>query len=268
MPSAPCGMGMVPIMRRAAVSTTATASLVLNEANSFPVAWLTAIQCGEPPSAMRSTRSLPGSIGQHRIAEFGGRPQRPARVHHHRMRRDRFADVDGALELFRREIDHRDAAVGVLVLAEDAAAIDRGINLVPIGRADHFVGGGRHIDFAGLGERAGVEELHLVGALGGEDQRRPARAVVGIGHICRPGSRPAIAQGMSRDDKTKSPADRARIRSAPLGRCGYRRRSIARARSRKPMPTGFPPAASQVAKLYKEQAEPEEECRLPASGTR
>jgi len=38
----------------------------------------------------------------------------------------------------------------------------------------------RHVDFAGLRQRGGVEELNLVGALGGEDQVRPAQAIVGI----------------------------------------------------------------------------------------
>src|SRR5450755_1612021 len=120
---------------------------------------------------------------QHRMAKLGGRPQRTAPVHHHRMRGDIVAHIDGAFEFFRGEIDDRDAAVGIRVFAENAAAIDRGIDFLAVGRADHLVGGRRHVDFAGFRQRHGVEELNFVGALGGQDQIRPARAVVGVDHV-------------------------------------------------------------------------------------
>src|ERR1019366_5486068 len=99
------------------------------------------------------------------------------------MRREIVAHIDCAFELFRREIDDRDAAVGILVLAEDAAAINRRVNLAAVRRADHLMGGRRHVDFAGFRQRHGVEELNYVGALGGQNQIRPARAVVGVDHV-------------------------------------------------------------------------------------
>src|ERR1022692_199101 len=120
MPSAPCKIWIVPMRWRDLVSITATASLVLKEANNLKNGWLNAIQCGEPPTSLRSTLSVAGSIAStalpRRVAELGRRPQRAAPVHHHRMRREIVAHIDGALEVFRREIDDRDAAVGILVL--------------------------------------------------------------------------------------------------------------------------------------------------------
>src|SRR5450830_167332 len=95
----------------------------------------------------------------------------------------RAADIDGAFELFRGQIDHRDPAVGVFVLAKDAAAIDRRVDFVAVERPDHLMGGRRHVDLGGLGECGGIEELDFVGALGGEDQLRAARAIIGVDHV-------------------------------------------------------------------------------------
>jgi hypothetical protein len=97
------------------------------------------------------------------------------------MRRDRRADVEGALQRLGGEIDDGDAAVGALVFTEDAAAIDRGIDRVPVARAHHLVGGARHDDFGLQRERGRVEELHLVGALAGHDEVGSAGAIVGVG---------------------------------------------------------------------------------------
>src|SRR5262245_9180298 len=87
------------------------------------------------------------------------------------MRRNIGANIDGALERFRCEIDHRNAAVGVLVLPEDAAAVNGGVDLAAIRRADQLVRRGRHIEVSKMPKRAGVEPLNLVGALCGEDER-------------------------------------------------------------------------------------------------
>src|SRR5450759_4339434 len=151
MPSAPCGIAILLVMRREAVSTTATVSLVLNEANSLPVEWLTVIQCGAPPRSMRSTLSVSGSIASTALPNSAVDHNVPPASHHHRMRRIIVADIDGAFELFRRQIDDRDATVGVFVLAKNATAIDRRINLAAVRRADHLMRRRRHINLTGLG---------------------------------------------------------------------------------------------------------------------
>src|SRR5262249_6069366 len=74
------------------------------------------------------------------------------------------------------------APVRIGVPAENAAAIDRGENLLAVGREDHLMGGGGHVDLAGLGERRSVEELHLIGGFCGGGQGGAARGGVWIRH--------------------------------------------------------------------------------------
>jgi len=98
------------------------------------------------------------------------------------VRRDIRANIDGALERFRCEIDHRDAAVGVLVLPENATAVYGRVELAAIRRADQLVRRRRHIEIGKMPKRAGVEPLNLVGAFCGEDEGVTAGTVVWIEH--------------------------------------------------------------------------------------
>ena len=130
MPSAPCGMAMVPDQACAcAISTTATASLRLERckqlvgrmADRDPMRRrrrsdaLDRAACGSIAST-----ALPSSPVDHKVPRASsitecGAMAAPTSI--------------GCVERFGRKIDHRDAAVGIYVLAEDAAAIDRRVDL-------------------------------------------------------------------------------------------------------------------------------------------
>jgi hypothetical protein len=103
------------------------------------------------------------------------------------MRRDGPADVDQPLVRFCREIDDGDAAVWIRILAENAAAVHRRVDLRSVRRVHQLMGRAGHVDLACERQPVGIEELDFIGGLRREDQVRPGRAVVGVdGHLnCR-----------------------------------------------------------------------------------
>src|SRR6478736_6475982 len=119
---------------------------------------------------------------QNGIAELGCRPQRARGIHHDAMRCNIGANVDGALERLSRQIDHRDAAIRIVVLSKDAAAIDRRVDLA-VRRADQLMRRSRHVEIEKVPKRPGIEPLNLVGALCSKDQRRAAGPVVRVDHV-------------------------------------------------------------------------------------
>ena len=119
---------------------------------------------------------------QHGVAELARRPDHARGIDHHAMRRVHLAEIDDARERLRGQVDHHDAPVRVDPLHEDSVAIDRAVGGAAIRRQRDLVGRARHVDRRRGGERRGVDEMHLVGGLGGDDEVRTAGTVVGVDH--------------------------------------------------------------------------------------
>ena len=191
---------MRSITVRRALSTATTWSC-LTDANTLPVAWLTATQWAVAPTSIFCTLSPAGSITSTALPSSPDDHTMPALVDHHAVRRVDVAEVDHARERLRGQVDHHDAAVRIDALGEDAVAVDRGVGGAAVERERDLVGRARHVDGRRHGERRGVEKMHLVGGLGGDDEVRAAGAIVGVDHA----------------DFTPRPAETARRRSTTRG---------------------------------------------------
>ncbi len=92
---------------------------------------------GEPMRGIFSVdhfrRTRCGIDRYHCMRKLGGTPQYTVAIHHHAMGRNALRDFDHAYERLCLQIEYCDAPVRIGVLAEYAAAIDRGEHRLPSG---------------------------------------------------------------------------------------------------------------------------------------